>query len=206
MNNRLNQLKSYSFWRLIRMAFSFLRTRLFYMPALFIFFPLDVRGKRFIQFGEQMTCGTGCRFEAYPMDTGKKTLIFGKNIQVNDYVHITAVNSVSIGDNVLMASRIYISDVQHGDYSNEDCLKQSIPESIAKDRPLSYSSVRIEDNVWIGEGACIMPGVTIGRCSIIGANAVVTKNVPEYCIAAGNPARVIKIYNEQKRCWERCEH
>ncbi|MBR4243334.1 MAG: hypothetical protein IKR98_05525 [Bacteroidaceae bacterium] len=60
-------------------------------------------------------------------------------------------------------------------------------------RPIvSKGPVVIEDNVWIGEMACIMPGVTIGRGAIVGANAVVTHDVPPYTLVAGNPARIIK--------------
>lgn len=203
MKERIAQLRDYSLWRLIQMGVSFLRTRLFYRPALFIFFPLDIRGKRYIQLGQGMTCGTGCRFEAYPLDGHGPTLTIGANVQINDYVHITAIHHVEIGNNVLMASRIYISDVLHGDYSNPDARLQSPPVSIAKERPLCFKDVHIYDNVWIGEGACILPGVTIGENSIIGAGSVVTKSVPPNCIVAGNPARTIKSFNSQTQRWEK---
>ena len=205
MKNQLLQLKDYSALRVVQLGFFFLRTKIFYRPATFIFFPLDIRGKRHIQLGRQMTCGTGCRFEVYADRSSGKVLTIGENVQINDYVHISAVHSVKIGNNVLLASRIYISDVLHGNYSSDSAEEQSPPESIAKTRPLSYKEVVIEDNVWIGEGVCILPGVTVGRCSIIGANAVVTKSVPPYCIAAGNPARIIKRYNDAAKVWERCD-
>ena len=59
----------------------------------------------------------------------------------------------------------------------------------------------IEENVWLGDGVCVLPGVTIGKGSIIGANAVVNKNIPAYCIAAGVPAKVIKKFDEQLKQW-----
>jgi len=201
MRERFRQLKDYGFCRIIQMGGFFLRTRLFYRPASFIFFPIDIRGKKHIRLGQGMTCGTGCRFEVYAGDDAGDVLTIGKNVQINDYVHITAIHRVSIGDNALLASRIYISDVQHGNYSGEDA--QSDPEIIAKERPLSYKDVVIEDNVWIGEGVSVLPGVTIGRSSIIGTNAVVTKDIPPMSIAAGNPARIIKTYNPDTRTWER---
>jgi len=203
MKEQLQQLKDYSFFRVIRLGFSYLRTKIFYRPAMFIFFPIDIRGKSHIQLGKQMTCGTGCRFEVYADRSAGKVLVIGDNVQINDYVHIAAIHSVKIGDNVLMASRIYISDVLHGNYNGSSPEADSTPESIAKCRPLSYKDVVIEDNVWVGEGVCILPGVTVGRCSIIGANAVVTKDVPANCIVAGNPAHVIKRYNNTTKCWER---
>jgi len=203
MKERLKQLKDFGFFRLIKMGLSYLRTRLFYRPALFIFFPIDIRGKKHIQLGQQMTCGTGCRFEAYPLIETGKTLTIGKNVQINDYVHITAVHSVVIGDNALLASRIYISDSLHGNYNSLSPDEQSDPEIIAKERPLSYKDVVIGDNAWLGEGVFVLPGVNIGRCSIIGAGSVVTKDIPPYCIAAGNPARIIKKYSQDTRMWEK---
>lgn len=202
LRDRLNQLKDFSLPRIIGLAGSYIITFLFYRPALFIFLPIDIRGKRHIQLGRQMTCGRGCRFEAYPEQDDGKVLLIGDDVQINDYVHISARQKVSIGNHVLMASHIFISDIQHGDYSNPDPEQQSDPESIAKSRPLSCKPVVIDDNVWIGEGACILPGVTVGRCSIVGANAVVTRDVPPNCIVAGNPARIIKRYNRDTGCWE----
>jgi lipopolysaccharide O-acetyltransferase len=70
-------------------------------------------------------------------------------------------------------------------------------------RPLNSLPVIISKNVWIGESVSILPGVRIGKASIIGANSVVTKDIPDYSIAAGNPAKVIKKYNFATRCWER---
>jgi lipopolysaccharide O-acetyltransferase len=62
--------------------------------------------------------------------------------------------------------------------------------------------VVIEDEVWLGERVCVMPNVTIGKHSVIGANSVVTKDIPPYCIAVGVPARIIKQYNHNKKQWE----
>jgi acetyltransferase-like isoleucine patch superfamily enzyme len=84
---------------------------------------------------------------------------------------------------------VYISDHSHGE------INSSILSTIPVERPLiSKGSVVIENNVWIGEGVCILPGVRIGSNSIIGANAVVTKNIPANVVVAGNPARIIKMF------------
>jgi len=121
--------------------------------------------------------------------------------QINDFVHITAMENVSIGNNVLMACKIYISDCSHGSYDGD--ANDSYPELPPMERKYRTRPVFIEDNVWIGESVSVLPGVRIGKNSIIGANSVVTKNIPENSIAVGNPARVIKKYNFETSFWEK---
>ena len=127
-----------------------------------------------------------------------KRIVFGSNVQVNDYVHISAMKQVSIGNNVLMASHIYISDNSHGFYKGEH---QSSPNEAPILRSYYIAPVEIGDNVWIGEGVVIMPGVTIGKGCIIGANSVVTKSIPPYCMAVGQPAKVIKKFDFSINKW-----
>lgn len=106
--------------------------------------------------------------------------------------HITSVRSVVIGDHVLTANNVYISDNLHG---YEDVT-----------RPIMHQPVRfkkavvIGDGCWIGENACII-GATIGRNSIIGANAVVTRDIPDYAVAVGIPAVVIRQFDQQLQQW-----
>ena len=120
---------------------------------------------------------------------------------MNDHVHITARESVKIGNNVLLASKIYISDCSHGSYSGDE--NDSHPESIPHDRPLFSKPVVIEDNVWLGEFVSVLPGVTIGKGSIIGTNSVVSKNIPSNVIAVGSPAKPIKKFNFATNNWEK---
>lgn len=162
--------------------------------------PCDIRGKRGIDFGTGLTTGYGCRLESFSED-GSKTLFFGEKVQINDYVHINALKSVRIGDNVLIASKVFITDLAHGSYAGDE--NDSFPNTIVKDRPLSSKPVVIENNVWIGELCSVLPGVTIGENSIIGSNSVVTKSIPANSIAVGNPAKVIKRFNFKTKRWER---
>ena len=162
--------------------------------------PIDIRGKKGIDFGYGLTTGYGCRFESFSED-GSKSLFFGNNVQINDYCHINALKSVRIGDNVLIASKVFITDLEHGSYVGDE--NDSQPNSIVKDRPLSSKPVVIENNVWIGELCSVLPGVTIGENSIIGANSVVTKSIPPNSIAVGNPAKVIKQFNFETKHWEK---
>jgi acetyltransferase-like isoleucine patch superfamily enzyme len=201
--SRLSQLKDYGLVRILGLGVGFLRTKAFYRPATFIFFPIDLRGRQHIRLGRRMTCGRGCRFEAYPTSGQGVVLSIGDDVQINDYVHITASESVVLEDRVLLAGRIYISDTAHGDYSSQVPGVQSRPDSTAKDRPLHAKPVLIRENAWLGEGVCVLPGVTIGRNAVVGANSVVTKDVPDDTIVAGSPAVPIKQWNPATGQWEK---
>jgi lipopolysaccharide O-acetyltransferase len=193
-------IERYAFLGVIRVMWFVILTKLLFRSARLIRFPIDIRGKKFIDFGFNITTGIGCRLEAFS-ENGKKTLHFGSNVQINDYVHITAMESVKIGNNVLMASKIYISDCTHGNYSGVE--NHSSPEVPPIKRSYVCKPVVIEDNVWIGESVSILPGVTIGKGCVIGANSIVTKNIPPYVIAVGTPAKPIKQYNFETEKWEK---
>ena len=110
-------------------------------------------------------------------------------------VHVCACSYMVIGKDVLIADNVYISDLFHG--------FEDINLPILNTPLVSPGPVVIEDQVWLGERVCIMPNVRIGRHSIIGANAVVTKDIPPYSVAAGIPAKVIKQFNFASGKWER---
>lgn len=182
------------------MCLNLIRTKILFKDARIIRFPFDVRGKKFISIKKGFTTGTGCRLEAYPVNSDQ-VLFIGENVQINDYVHITAMKKVMIGNNVLMASKIYISDCTHGSYSGDE--NDSSPISIPSERPLFSLPVIIKDNVWLGESVSVLPGVTIGEGTIVGANSVVTKSLPDFVIAVGTPAKPIKKFNFQSQKWEK---
>lgn len=189
---------SYSFVQKVQLAYWLIRTKLIDRKARLIRFPIDIRGRRFIHFGDRFTTGKGCRLEAFSED-GNKTLYVGNNVQINDYVHICAMKSVRIGNDVLLAGKIYISDNSHGFYGGMD--QSSSPEIPPIQRSYSIASVIIEDNVWIGENACVLPGSHIGRGVIIGANSVVKGIIPPYTIVVGTPAHVVKRYDFNRKGW-----
>ncbi len=195
--------KRYGFLGSIRLALCLIYTKIFYPSARLIRLPFDIRNRRYISIGKGFTTGVGCRIEAYPQSGKDKVLLFGDNIEINDYVHISAGEKIVIGNNVLIASKVFISDINHGNYTGID---QDNPMSIPNSRALSTKSIEIKDNVWIGEGVCIMSGVTIGFGCIIGASSVVTKSIPDYCIAVGTPAKVIKKYDFEKNEWLPIKH
>lgn len=177
-------------------------TKLFYSQARVVRFPFYIRGKKHINLGTNLTTGVGCRIETIPLNFNNKNYIIeiGDNVQINDYVHIAGVNKIRIGNNVLIASKVFISDHNHGSYSCENIGSNPLVPPI--ERVLDFKSVTIEDNVWIGESVSVLQGVIIGKGSIIGANSVVNSNIPPFCIAVGTPAKVIKIYNFKTNSWE----
>jgi lipopolysaccharide O-acetyltransferase len=125
----------------------------------------------------------------------------GSDVSINDYVHIGAVESVSIGDRVLIASKVFISDHDHGSYGRGGV--HSDPRIAPAERPLSASPVVIEDDVWLGEFVSVLAGVRIGKGSIIGTMSTVSRDIPPYSIAVGSPARVIKQFNFASGMWEK---
>ncbi|MFV0194100.1 hypothetical protein OBJ93_01335 [Empedobacter falsenii] len=111
------------------------------------------------------------------------------------------MEKVKIGNNVLFASKIYISDCSHGSYAGDEY--DSNPKTIPHNRPLYSKSVEIKDNVWLGEFVSVLPGVTIGEGTIVGANSVVSKSLPANVIAVGSPAKPIKKFNFESNRWEK---
>ena len=175
----------YSLLDYLRLAYSKIVTVIFFKPARLIRQPTRIRGWCNIEVSEGLTTGFMCRIEAFNYGHGK-TMFFGKNVRMNDFCHIASIESVSIGNNVLIASGVYISDHDHGDFS--DVLSGVKPN----DRKLVSRPVVIEDDVWIGEKVVILKGVRIGMGAVVGAGSVVTKDVPAYSIVFGNPARLYK--------------
>lgn len=191
--------RRYNIFGILNLLLNLIGTKLFYWKARIIRFPIEVRGKSFIDFGEGLTTGIGCRIEAISCSSKGKLIKFGKFVQINDYVHIGAIEKIIIGNNVLIASRVFITDHNHGSYGGHEHTDPRIPPI---QRDWNSKPVIINDNVWIGESVSIMPGVIIGEGAIIGANSVVTKNIPDFSIAVGVPAKVIKVFNFQVNKWE----
>ena len=189
----------YTLYQKLRLVCFLIRTKLICRNIRIIRFPIEIRGRKNVNWGNGLTTGKYCRLETF-IEGNEKVLTFGDNVQINDNVHISAMKKVSIGDNVLMASHIYISDNSHGIYKG---ISQTNPETPPINRDYHIDSVIIENNVWIGEGVIIMPGVSIGKGSIIGANSVVSKSIPSYVIAVGILAKPIKQYNFDTKKWER---
>ena len=148
-------------------------------------------GEKYIRIGERVTIGNQIQLTAWDRYLDQRfqpEIVIGDGCSIGDGAHITAIDRIELGKNVLTGKYVLITDNAHGD-ADPDLL-----EIAPNKRPLvSKGPVIIEDNVWIGEKASILPGVRVGRGAIIGAGAVVTKDVPAGTMAVGVPARIVKI-------------
>lgn len=156
-------------------------------------FDYRIIGAKYISIGSNFVVGKCLRIEA--IDTHfnyhyQPRLKIGNDVRLEDYCHIACIDNVEIGDGVLIASKVLISDHLHGKTSEENL---NIPPIY---RPLMSKPVKIGNNVWIGDNVCIMPGVTLGNNVIVGANSVVTKSFPENAVIAGVPAKLIRFLTE----------
>jgi acetyltransferase-like isoleucine patch superfamily enzyme len=145
---------------------------------------------KYMEIGDDCFFGRNCRIEAYDEYAGKRykpVIKFGKDVRIHSDCHIGAINRVEIGSQTLLGSHVMIIDHSHGKNSPEEMhIHPSERELYSK------GEVIIGQRCWICENAVILPGVHIGDEVVIGANSVVTKNIPSRCVAAGNPAVAVK--------------
>lgn len=159
--------------------------------------PLKVEGKKNICIGNCVIIKYKSWIASLPLTGSVECLLeFGDGCSIGNFNHIFATQKVVLGKNVLTADKVYISDNVH---SFENIL---IP---IKNQPiLQNGEVYIGDGSWIGENACIL-GCSIGKNCVIGANAVVTKDVPDYSVVVGIPARIIKRYSLEEGIWRKTD-
>ncbi len=147
-----------------------------------------------ISIGDDTMFLKDCRLAVYKDNAKMEGHIkIGKRCIFNYRESIMAGADLTIGDDVIMASDCCILSENHGMDPESD-----VPYY---DQVLISKPTEIGDGTWLGHGVIVMPGVKIGKKCIIGGGAVVTKDVPDYCIAVGNPAKVIKTYDFEKHSW-----
>lgn len=160
-------------------------------------YPFQIRGGRNIEVGNDTTINKYAWLDALPV-TGCDTveLRIGNRVRIAFNLHIIASHRIIIGDNVNMANAVYISDNSHG---YEDI------NLAPRDQPVKQlNDVIIGEDSWIGEHVVIL-GVSIGKHCVIGSNSVVTHDVPDYCVVAGAPARIIKRYDFIENRWRKTD-
>jgi acetyltransferase-like isoleucine patch superfamily enzyme len=127
------------------------------------------------------------------INNGVGDVLIGDNSRIG--LGSVLIGPVTIGKQVILAQNIVISGLNH----TYDDVK--LPIRLQK---VTTKAIFIDDEAWIGANAVITAGVTVGKHSVVAGGAVVTKDIPPYSVAVGNPARVIKRYNFEKEIWEKC--
>lgn len=121
-------------------------------------------------------------------------IIFKTGVTIQQNLHLTCANKISIGKNTAIAANVTITDINHP-YTDID-----IP---IEHQMIEVKEVVIDEDCKIYNNTVILPGVHIGKHVTIGANSVVCHDIPDYCVAVGNPARVIKQYDFKTNRWEK---
>jgi carbonic anhydrase/acetyltransferase-like protein (isoleucine patch superfamily) len=149
--------------------------------------PVDVRGARRIALGARVWVGPGSWLYALPERSGEDpVLVVGDGVRISGSCVLSAVASVRLGRDVLLARNVYVSDHSH---AFEDVTRPVRVQGVAGVKP-----VTICDGAWLGQGVVVCPGVTIGRGAVIGAGSVVLHDVPDHAVAVGAPARVVRTF------------
>ena len=128
-----------------------------------------------------------------PAQRFEPQIVLGRECFVNSYTQIAAVRKVVIGAKVMIAQSCFIADYQHG--------YRDVSRSV-REQPLEVEGeVHIGEGSWIGAGSCVMGNVVLGRNCVIGAGSVVTRSLPDFCVAVGAPLRVVKRYDPDRQRW-----
>lgn len=155
----------------------------------------SIREGRNIEIGNNVYIGKYARLECYSRYKGKDyfpIIEIKDNVKIANNFTVLAASKVLIEEDALIAGNVMITTENHS-IDN--------PKIPYRNQELKTQDVHIGKNVWIGEKVCILPGVTIGDGSVIGALSVVTKSIPEYCVACGNPAKIIKKFDFNTNLW-----
>jgi acetyltransferase-like isoleucine patch superfamily enzyme len=158
--------------------------------------PMLVSNPRFIHIGHDVSIRQGARIEVVLSNSSRTpVLLIGNNVNIEQNVHLVCHSKLIIGSNVSVTGNCAIVDVTHPYLNVHDPVKIG-------DRILDEDSfVEIGDGSFLGFGTLVMPNVRVGKYCVIGAHSVVTNDVPDYCVAAGSPAKILRRYDEAKEVW-----
>ena len=157
-------------------------------PNFQIGFPATLENPRAIVAGANVWIREHAWLNCAAGPGGQPLLTIGSGSYIGRFSHINVRVGVTIEDDVLISDRVFITDYHHS-FSDPDVpiIRQPLSEG---------GAVRLRRGCWIGDGAVILPGITIGRNAVVAANAVVTSDVPDRTVVGGVPARVIKFCDE----------
>lgn len=157
--------------------------------SLFHYKAYHIKGAAFIEIGDNNIFEKDLQLTAWSVTPSTPTLKIGNNCLIRRG-HVTASNAIIIGNGLLTGTNVLITDNSHGNTNHSSLQVPPVKRPI-----VSNGKVVIGNNVWLGNNVCILPNVHIGDGVVIGANSIVTHDIPSYAVAAGIPAKVIKTYN-----------
>lgn len=174
------------------LTFRIFRSRRFALYNGNVHRPLKIQGAQFISIEKGVFIHDFTWLGAYSIEGNKPELRFEEGVCVGHFNHFSCSQKIVLEKNVLTADKVFITDNTH---SFEDIGKPIMHQPLKILKP-----VIIGEGAWIGENVSIL-GASVGKNSIIGANSVVTKDIPDYCVAVGNPAKVIKRFDLETNSW-----
>ena len=189
----------------LQFAYHGAKTHLFYRQVFgsmgkrcVIIQPISLYNARFIHLGDRVRINYGVRLDAI-LDKPSRVpeLRIGSNVNVEQNVHIICHSRITIGNNVSITGNCAIVDITHPYTDVQD--PRPIGQRILDDD----SFVEIGEGSFLGFGAVVLPNVRIGKHCVIGANSCVTRSVPDYSVATGNPAIVVRHYDFVSESWVR---
>ncbi len=157
-----------------------------------------IKNPKHVHFGRNVGIGENTAFLPVTSFRGHRynpSIIISEKAWIGKGCSIAAINRVEIGKHVMIAGKVHITDHSHG--------YEDISRPISMQELITKGPVIIEDECWLGFSSEILSGVHIGKHCVVAARAVVTKDVPDYSIVAGNPARIVKQYNPNTKRWEK---
>jgi hypothetical protein len=150
-------------------------------------FPLRLSGEQRIAIGSDVFIGSGSWLHVIDTPSASSpAIVVDDGTRITGACVLSAVSMIHIGENVLIARNVYISDHSHA------FLDPNVP--IRKQGLTKIAPVEIGAGAWLGQNVVVNPGVRIGRNAVVGANSVVTRSVPDYSLVVGAPARVIRTW------------
>lgn len=156
--------------------------------------PLRLGNAAHISIGAEVVIHQQCWLQTFPISNQPAEVTIDRGCVIGNFNHITCVNRVHLEEKVLTADGVFITDHGHG---YDDPHVPIVDQGVVTRGPVS-----IGKGTWIGEHAVVM-SCRIGRNCVIGANAVVVSDIPDFSVAAGIPARVIRTYCSESKEWKR---
>lgn len=173
----------------IKSLFYALLFKKFKFPS-YIASPIFLLGTKRVEIHKRVRIYPGVRIETH----NGGIIVFEDNVGIGQNFHITAAGKIVIGRNTTISGNVFVTDIDH---------EYRMIDTNILDQPLLLKETKIGENCFIGYGAAIQAGTILGKHCVVGANSVVRGTFPDYSVIVGAPAKIVKKYNFETKCWEK---